>query len=852
MPGFWHLYLLLNSICLGQERIQLPFFPVDQGIAYHAQVYDVASGMLIVHGGELGPDFAFTRSNIVFRLANANGLSQSVWQQLNLTNGPALRRHTAVLDSAANRIVYYGGLAVDDSFSGAVWALNGFAGATPTWTQLPASGPAPPPRVGHTAVFDPASKRMIVFGGYTTGYATLNDLWIADLSQTGAVQWTRIETVGAKPDPRSLHSAVFDEANNRMIIFGADAWVLENATGVPSPPVWRKLNVPAGQQRQGHSAIYDALKNRMVIFAGQTSGSTQGDDYVVLLNANGLGGEPTWMPTYFTEPQPYRRPRNGIGASFDPVSRRLIAVGGFDILYDSTAHIRTDPSAVGYNVITRPGGLQVGVDGLALIAPRTFFWQPGTVHKLDAPAPCTTPPCNSFRFTDWNGQQEPIIFVTVPDPPVTYAANYAVRVQATGIPAEGGRVELLPASADGFYAVGQQLTVQVVPNINYRLLSLSPITVDPERFIVPFSLTVAASFAACTLTPSSRGAAAGAGEEIGTLNFDGESGCTWQASTSDPWITIRGATRGSIPARLNYQLSPNTAPTSRTGTIAINGTNFTITQAGAGCTAAIVSPGGVLPSGASTMGVAVQGTAGCLWPVASSVSWIQPQQQVGTANLSVVSNVLANTGALRTGSLNVAGNVLAFIQPSPFTNQRFTDVPSTNAFFLYVQMISDNAFTQGCSATTFCPDRATTRGEMAVFLVRALLRTNTFRFPETPYFTDVPSTHPLFAYIQKLRELGITAGCTATEYCPDLPVTRGQMAALIIRSKLNLQNTDVFPFAPTAAFTDVPTTHLFFPFVQKLKQLGITSGCTATAYCDTEPVTRAQMATFIVRAFLTP
>jgi hypothetical protein len=39
--------------------------------------------------------------------------------------------------------------------------------------------------------------------------------------------------------------------------------------------------------------------------------------------------------------------------------------------------------------------------------------------------------------------------------------------------------------------------------------------------------------------------------------------------------------------------------------------------------------------------------------------------------------------------------------------------------------------------------------------------------------------------VQKLRELGITIGCTATQYCPDVPITREQMAVFLTRAFLN-------------------------------------------------------------------
>ena len=54
----------------------------------------------------------------------------------------------------------------------------------------------------------------------------------------------------------------------------------------------------------------------------------------------------------------------------------------------------------------------------------------------------------------------------------------------------------------------------------------------------------------------------------------------------------------------------------------------------------------------------------------------------------------------------------------------------------------------------------------------------------TPYFEDVPESHPFFAQIQRMKERGITNGCSANppRFCPDDTVTRGQLAAFLVRA----------------------------------------------------------------------
>jgi hypothetical protein len=120
-----------------------------------------------------------------------------------------------------------------------------------------------------------------------------------------------------------------------------------------------------------------------------------------------------------------------------------------------------------------------------------------------------------------------------------------------------------------------------------------------------------------------------------------------------------------------------------------------------------------------------------------------------------------------------------------------------------------------------------------------------FSYTTTPYFTDVPASHMFFKWIQKLRDLKITDGCSTTQYCPDGTLTRGQMAVFLIRSRLGSTSQFTYPASPL--FADVPTTHQFFSWIQKMKQLGITNGCTLGTYCPDDPVTRGQMAVFVMR-----
>jgi hypothetical protein len=183
------------------------------------------------------------------------------------------------------------------------------------------------------------------------------------------------------------------------------------------------------------------------------------------------------------------------------------------------------------------------------------------------------------------------------------------------------------------------------------------------------------------------------------------------------------------------------------------------------------------------------------------------------------------------------------------TNPAFTDVPTSNPFSDAISVLKLWGVTTGCAADRYCPGDSVTRGQIAVFVVRSLLGDN-FAFPATPFFSDVPTTHPFFKYIQKMRDLGISNSCGLNTYCPEGTVTRADMALFLVRGKLRPLFGETIPAPTTPYFTDVPSTSTQFAVIQKLRELGVTNGCTATTYCPDAAVTREQMAVFLSRSFL--
>jgi hypothetical protein len=116
-------------------------------------------------------------------------------------------------------------------------------------------------------------------------------------------------------------------------------------------------------------------------------------------------------------------------------------------------------------------------------------------------------------------------------------------------------------------------------------------------------------------------------------------------------------------------------------------------------------------------------------------------------------------------------------------------------------------------------------------------------------FEDVPSTYWAWGYIEGLYAARVTSGCNTSPllYCPLGVVTRDQMAVFLLRGKYG---GDYFPPAVGAGtgFTDVPFDYWSAAWIKELAAEGITGGCGVGVYCPLSPVTRDQMAVFLLKA----
>jgi len=116
-------------------------------------------------------------------------------------------------------------------------------------------------------------------------------------------------------------------------------------------------------------------------------------------------------------------------------------------------------------------------------------------------------------------------------------------------------------------------------------------------------------------------------------------------------------------------------------------------------------------------------------------------------------------------------------------------------------------------------------------------------------FGDVPLGYWASSWIERLYNAGITGGCSTSPmlYCPTTSVTRDQMAVFLLRG---IHGSSYTPPAVglSTGFNDVPTTYWAAAWIKQLAAEGITGGCGPNLYCPETPVTRDQMAVFLLRA----
>jgi hypothetical protein len=202
------------------------------------------------------------------------------------------------------------------------------------------------------------------------------------------------------------------------------------------------------------------------------------------------------------------------------------------------------------------------------------------------------------------------------------------------------------------------------------------------------------------------------------------------------------------------------------------------------------------------------------------------------------------------GKIGPFNNATIIVNPSP--GATFADVPTTYWAWSYIERLYNAGISGGCGTAplVYCPEATVTRAQMAVFLERGM-RGRSYSPPAAtgPVFGDIPVSYWSASWVEKLYSDGITGGCGGGNYCPEATVTRAQMAVFLLRAK---HGSSYSPPPATGDFADVPTSYWAASWIEQLTAEGVTSGCGGGNYCPEQPVSRAQMAVFLVRTFNLP
>ena len=169
----------------------------------------------------------------------------------------------------------------------------------------------------------------------------------------------------------------------------------------------------------------------------------------------------------------------------------------------------------------------------------------------------------------------------------------------------------------------------------------------------------------------------------------------------------------------------------------------------------------------------------------------------------------------------------------------FADVPADAYFADAVKWAVDKGVTNGLTDTMFGPYEPCTRAQIVTFLWRAA------GSPEptsTSTFADVPASAYYAKAVAWAVENGITDGMTATEFAPDATCTRGQSVTFLYRALKGTAGSG-------ASFGDVASGAFYADAVNWAVASNVTNGTSDTMFSPDASCTRAQIVTFLYRAY---
>lgn len=154
--------------------------------------------------------------------------------------------------------------------------------------------------------------------------------------------------------------------------------------------------------------------------------------------------------------------------------------------------------------------------------------------------------------------------------------------------------------------------------------------------------------------------------QAGSATFDvtAGTGCVWQATSNDAWITVNNGPHFSGNGTVSYSVSENTSLDNRDGTITTSGGDFTVTQDGITCVYALGSESVAYDAGAQSGSFQLNTQSPCPWTATTTDEfiWIQePSSGTGSATISYTIEENQDLGT-RVGDIQVGGQTFTITQ----------------------------------------------------------------------------------------------------------------------------------------------------------------------------------------------
>jgi hypothetical protein len=176
---------------------------------------------------------------------------------------------------------------------------------------------------------------------------------------------------------------------------------------------------------------------------------------------------------------------------------------------------------------------------------------------------------------------------------------------------------------------------------------------------------------------------------------------------------------------------------------------------------------------------------------------------------------------------------------------RFSDVPVTNPFYIYIQDLACRGVISGYADGTFRPGANTTRGQLCKIVV--LAEGWTINTTGGPHFVDVPPTDPFYGYIETAynRDIisGYSCGPGCLEFRPGANVTRGQICKIVV-----LAEGWALTCPEPGHFSDVTPDNPFFCYIETAYGHNIISGYADGTFRPGNNATRGQICKIVYNA----